>query len=122
MGKIVFNLVMSVFFAVLLYEMSGKRFKKTVQTICFLPHFLSWVILAMIFRDILDGSGIINMALMKLGIIDEAIVFLGNNKLFQGIIVGTDVWKEFGYGAIIFIAALAGICLLYTSVCPLCWL
>ena len=108
-GKIIFNLVMSVFFAVLLYEMAGKRFKKTVQTICFLPHFLSWVILAMIFRDILDGSGIINMALMKLGIIDEAIVFLGSNKLFQGIIIGTDVWKEFGYGAIIFIAALAGI-------------
>lgn len=108
-GKIVFNLVMSVFFAVLLYEMAGKRFKKAVQTVCFLPHFLSWVILAMIFRDILDGSGIINMALMKLGIIDEAIVFLGSNKLFQGIIVGTDVWKEFGYGAIIFIAALAGI-------------
>ena len=85
-GKIVFNLVMSVFFAVLLYEMAGKRFKKAVQTVCF-----------------------INMALMKLGIIDEAIVFLGSNKLFQGIIVGTDVWKEFGYGAIIFIAALAGI-------------
>lgn len=63
----------------------------------------------MIFRDILDGSGIINTVLMNLGIIDEAIVFLGSNKMFQGIIIGTDVWKEFGYGAIIFIAALAGI-------------
>lgn len=108
-GKIIFNLIMSVFFAILLYEMGGKHFKKMTQTICFLPHFLSWVILAMIFRDILDGSGIINTVLLKLGIIDEAIVFLGSNKLFQGIIVMTDVWKEFGYGAIIFIAALAGI-------------
>ncbi len=108
-GKIVFNLAMSVFFAVLLYEMSGKRFKKMVQTICFLPHFLSWVILAMIFRDILDGSGIINTTLMNLGIIKEPIIFLGSNSLFQGIMVATDVWKEFGYGAIIFIAALAGI-------------
>lgn len=108
-GKIIFNLIMSVFFAVLLYEMGGKHFKKMTQTICFLPHFLSWVILAMIFRDILDGSGIINTILLKLGLIDEAIVFLGSNKLFQGIIVMTDVWKEFGYGAIIFIAALAGI-------------
>ena len=44
-----------------------------------------------------------------MGIIDEAIVFLGSNKFFQGFIIGTDVWKEFGYGAIIFIAALAGI-------------
>ena len=108
-GKIVFNLIMSVFFAILLYEMGGKRFKKMVQTICFLPHFLSWVILAMIFRDILDGSGIINTALMGLGIIQEPIVFLGSNRLFQGIMIATDVWKEFGYGAIIFIAALAGI-------------
>lgn len=108
-GKIIFNLLMSVFFAILLYEMGGKHFKKITQTICFLPHFLSWVILAMIFRDILDGNGIINTVLLKMGIIDEAIVFLGSNSLFQGIIVMTDVWKEFGYGAIIFIAALAGI-------------
>ena len=108
-GKIIFNLAASIFFAILLYEMSGKRFKKAVQTICFLPHFLSWVILAVIFRDLLDGSGIINALLLKMGIIDEAIVFLGSNKFFQGFIIGTDVWKEFGYGAIIFIAALAGI-------------
>lgn len=108
-GKIIFNLIMSVFFAILLYEMGGKRFKKMVQTICFLPHFLSWVILAMIFRDILDGSGIINTMLMNLGIIEEPIIFLGSNRLFQGIMIATDVWKEFGYGAIIFIAALAGI-------------
>ncbi len=108
-GKIVFNLIMSIFFAILLYEMGGKRFKKMVQTICFLPHFLSWVILAMIFRDILDGSGIINTTLINLGIISEPIVFLGSNSLFQGIMIATDVWKEFGYGAIIFIAALAGI-------------
>lgn len=108
-GKIIFNLVFSIVFSILLYEASGKFLKKTVQTICFLPHFLSWVILAVIFRDIFDGAGILNTLLMQLGIIDESIIFLGSNQLFQGIIVGTDVWKEFGYGAIIFIAALAGI-------------
>lgn len=108
-GKIVFNLVFSILFSILLYEATGKYLKKTVQTICFLPHFLSWVILAVIFRDIFDGSGIINTFLLKLGVIDESIIFLGSNQLFQGIVIGTDVWKEFGYGAIIFIAALAGI-------------
>lgn len=108
-GKIVLNLVMSIIFAILLYEAAGKRFKKSVQTICFLPHFLSWVILATIFRDILDGGGVLNQILLNLGLIDEPILFLGSNSLFQGIIIGTDVWKEFGYGAIIFIAALAGI-------------
>ena len=91
------------------YEASGKHLKKSIQTVCFLPHFLSWVILAVIFRDIFDGSGIINTFLINLGVIDEGIIFLGSNQLFQGIIIGTDVWKEFGYGAIIFIAALAGI-------------
>ena len=78
---------------------------------CFLLifRFLSWVVLAMIFRDLLDGSGIINSGLMALGIIKEPIVFLGNNSWFQGLMIGTDVWKEFGYGAIIFIAALTSI-------------
>ena len=108
-GKIVFNLLFSILFSILLYEASGKYLKKTVQTICFLPHFLSWVILAVIFRDIFDGSGIINTLLMNLGVLDTPIIFLGSNQLFQGIIIGTDVWKECGYGAIIFIAALAGI-------------
>ncbi len=108
-GKIVFNLVVAIFFALLLNEAVGKHFKKTVQTICFLPHFLSWVILAVIFRDMLDGSGIINTTLMNLGLISEPIIFLGSNSMFQQIMIGTDVWKEFGYGAIIFIAALGGI-------------
>ncbi|MDO5423011.1 MAG: ABC transporter permease subunit [Eubacteriales bacterium] len=108
-GKMVFNLVMSVFFAILLNEVTQKHAKKLVQTVCFLPHFLSWVVLAMVFRNLLDGSGIINSALMSLGIIKEPIVFLGSNSWFQGLMIGTDVWKEFGYGAIIFIAALTGI-------------
>ena len=108
-GKLTFNLVMSVFFAILLNEVSNKLFKKTIQTICFLPHFLSWVVLAMIFRDLLDGSGIINSGLMALGIIKEPIVFLGNNSWFQGLMIGTDVWKEFGYGTIVYLAALTGI-------------
>lgn len=108
-GKLVLTLIMSIFFAVLLSEMGGKHFKKAVQTICFLPHFLSWVILAMIFRDVLDGNGIVNSFLMGIGVIKEPVIFLGNNSWFQGIVIGTDVWKEFGYGAIIFIAALAGI-------------
>ena len=108
-GKIVFNIILSVFFAVLLSEAYSTSFKKTVQTICFLPHFLSWVILATIFKDLLDGTGLINTILINLNVIEKPIVFLGSNHLFQPIMVGTDVWKEFGYNAIIFIAALAGI-------------
>jgi len=108
-GKIVCNLLIAIFFAILLNEAPGVRFKKGVQTICYLPHFLSWVILATIFRNIFDGSGLLNQLLIQLGILKEGIVFLGSNKWFGPIIIGSDVWKEFGYNAIIFIAALAGI-------------
>lgn len=108
-GKLILTMLFSILFAILLNELSGVRFKKWVQTICFLPHFLSWVILATVFRNLLDANGIVNQLLMNLGLIDSPLMFLGSNKLFQGVIVSTDVWKEFGYGAIIFIAALMGI-------------
>jgi putative aldouronate transport system permease protein len=108
-SKIIFNLIFAVLFAVLLNELRHLWLKKTIQTIAYLPHFLSWVILATIFRDILDPSGLVNTVLMNLHLIGEPIFFLGDNSWFQGVIVATDVWKEFGYNAVMFIAALAGV-------------
>ncbi|MFR8001888.1 MAG: ABC transporter permease [Hydrogeniiclostridium sp.] len=108
-SKIIFNLIFAVLFAVLLNELRHLWLKKTIQTIAYLPHFLSWVILATIFRDILDPSGLVNTVLMNLHLIGEPIFFLGDNSWFQGVIVATDVWKEFGYSAVMFIAALAGV-------------
>lgn len=109
LGKLVLTMVLSIFFAILLNEITSVKFKKTVQTVCFLPHFLSWVILATIFKNLLDTGGILNQTLMNMGFLEEPLMFLGSNKLFQGVVISTDVWKEFGYGAIIFIAALMGI-------------
>lgn len=108
-GKLVLTMLFSIIFAVLLNEIANVKFRKTVQTIVFLPHFLSWVILATIFRSLLDSNGVVNQMLMNMGILEAPLMFLGSNKLFQGVIISTDVWKEFGYGAIIFIAALMGI-------------
>ncbi len=108
-GKMTFSLVGSVFFSILLHESRFGRFKKLVQTVAYLPHFLSWVILATIFRNILDTDGIINQLLLMLGLTHEPILFLGTNSTFQSVVIISDVWKEFGYGAVIFIAALAGI-------------
>ena len=108
-SKIVFNLIFAVLFAVLLNELRHLWLKKAIQTIAYLPHFLSWVILATIFRDILDPSGLVNTVLMNLHLVQEPIFFLGDNSWFQGVIVATDVWKEFGYSAVMFIAALAGV-------------
>ena len=107
--KLILSLVASIFFSILLHEARGVRLKKGVQTICFLPHFLSWVILATIFKNIFGDSGLVNTLLVQLGIAQGSVNFLGSNVWFRALIVGTDVWKEFGYGSIIFIAALAGI-------------
>jgi len=108
-GKLILSLVISIAFSILLFEGRGLRTKRMVQTICFLPHFLSWVILANIFKNIFGDTGLINTALTQLGLAEDAVNFLGSNRVFPQLLIGTDVWKEFGYGAIIFIAALSGI-------------
>lgn len=108
-GKIVLTLLASIVFAILLNELQMVKAKKVVQTVAYLPHFLSWVILATIFRDMLDSGGITNQILAGTGIIKEPIVFLGSNATFQPVVILSEVWKEFGYNAVIFIAALAGI-------------
>ena len=108
-GRLVFTMLFSIFFAILLFEAPGKHVKKWVQSICFFPFFLSWVILANVFRNVLDETGVVNLGLMAIGILEEPVVFLGNNTTFRPIIIATAVWRDFGYGAIIFIAALTSI-------------
>lgn len=108
-SKMIFTLIISVFFSILLHEARYDRVKKVVQTVAYLPHFLSWVILATIFRSILNTDGIVNQLLLNLGILKEPLLFLGSNSTFQPVIIISDVWKEFGYGAVIFVAALAGV-------------
>ena len=108
LGKMLFNLVVPIIAALLLNEIKSKVFVRGVQTIVYLPHFVSWVILAGIFVDILSPSkGIVNKMLGALGL--NPIYFLGDNRYFQGTMVTTDVWKNFGYGTIIYLAALTGI-------------
>ena len=82
--------------------------KRTVQTLIYLPHFLSWVILAGVFIDLLSPTeGIVNRFLGVFGL--EPIYFLGDESWFPYTMVLTDVWKEFGFGTIIYLAALTGI-------------
>ncbi|MDR0269900.1 ABC transporter permease subunit [Paenibacillus sp.] len=105
--KILAGLVVPVFFALLLNEIRSVLFKRSVQTIVYLPHFLSWVILAGIISDLLSMDGLMNQILGWFGA--EPIMFLGSNQWFPGIIVVSDVWKEFGFGTIVYLAALTGI-------------
>jgi putative aldouronate transport system permease protein len=102
------SIFVPVAFALLLNEVVKVAFKRVVQTLVYLPHFLSWVILGGIFIDILSVQGaIINRFLVIFGI--HPIFFLGSNDWFRATLVVTDVWKEFGFAAIVFLSALAAV-------------
>lgn len=105
--KIALNVLVPVVFTLMLNELASLHYKKVVQTVVYLPHFISWVMLAGIFSKLLSGTGIVNKALGAVGI--EPIIFLGDNKWFKFTLVFTDVWKEFGYGTIVYLAAVAGV-------------
>ena len=106
-GKIVLGMLLSISFAILLNEIWNKYLKKTVQTIVYLPHFLSWVVLASVVVNLFNVDGSINQILNSLGV--ERINFLGSNDVFRNLIIGTDVWKEFGYNSVVYLAAITGI-------------
>ncbi|MNR01531.1 putative multiple-sugar transport system permease YteP [compost metagenome] len=106
--KQITGIIIPVVFALLLNEVRKSAFKKTVQTLVYMPHFLSWVILGGIFVDVLSlQGGIVNRFLGLFGV--EPIFFLGSNDWFRMTVVVTDVWKEFGFAAIVFLSALAGV-------------
>lgn len=106
--KMALGLVVPIAVSLLLNELQSKKFVRTVQTVVYLPHFISWVILAGVFIDILSPSnGVVNRLLNALGI--ESIFFLGDNKWFPRTMIITDIWKTFGYGTIVYLAALTGI-------------
>jgi len=106
-GKILAGTAMSILFALLLNELGNLKYKKIVQTIVYLPYFLSWVIIGGIFVDLLSTNGLINQVINLFG--HDSIMFLGDNRFFRGTMISTDVWKGFGYGAIIYLAAMTGI-------------
>ncbi len=106
--KIVMNLVCPVFLSIMMNELKSVRMKKCVQTVVYLPHFLSWVILSGILVDILSPSeGIVNRFITALG--GDPVFFLGEEKIFPYVIVITNSWKEVGWQTIIYLAAIIGI-------------
>ncbi|MFG1736029.1 putative multiple-sugar transport system permease YteP [Paenibacillus sp. GM2FR] len=109
MGLIV-GFTIPILFAVLLNELRGSVFKRTVQTISYLPHFVSWVVVAGIVTKMLStDGGAVNQLLMWLGLIDQPIQFMAQGNLFWYIVTGSDIWKEMGWSAIIYLAAISGI-------------
>ena len=108
--RLVFAFPIPIILAIMLNEVRHLWFKKSVQTISYLPHFISWVVVAGITIDLLSpDGGSINAFLLSLDLIERPILFMGETRFFWAIVVITDIWKTVGWSAIIYIAAIAGI-------------
>lgn len=106
-AKIIFGLIVPIVMALLLNEVRHAGLKKGIQTLVYLPHFLSWITVAGMLRDILGLDGIVNAFLQKLGV--DPIFFLGEAGMFRQIVVLSDLWKGFGFGMIVYLAAISNI-------------
>ncbi|WP_079418605.1 ABC transporter permease [Paenibacillus ferrarius] len=107
--KLVIGFPLPIVFALFLNEVRSIGFKKLVQTISYLPHFLSWVILGGILATWLADVGIINKILLALNVIQEPVSYLAEPSYFWSIIITSDIWKELGWSAIIYLAAMSGV-------------
>lgn len=107
-SKLVFLFPLAIVVALMLNEVRSVWFKKTAQTVVYLPHFISWVIVAGIFTSILSpSSGLVNIIITALG--GNPVSFMMSNAWFRKILVFSDGWKETGYSAVVYIAAIAGV-------------
>lgn len=107
--NLVVTFVTAIAFAILLNEVRNRGGKKVVQTISYLPHFLSWIVVTGILHDMLSGTGIINELLMNAHLITQPLNFFAHEKYFWPIVAFANVWKETGWNAIIYLAAITSI-------------
>lgn len=108
--KLLFGFPAPIILALMLNEVNHAGFKKTVQTITYLPHFLSWVVLAGMFQQLLSpNNGAVNAVLKDVFGLEKSIYFLGDNNYFRGTLVVTDIWKNVGWSSILYLATIAGI-------------
>lgn len=107
--NLVFGFVFPILLALFLNELRSLRFKRTVQTVTYLPHFLSWVIVVGIAQTIFASDGAINQLLLALGLVKTPVFFLGEGKYFWWLVGAINVWKECGWNTIIYLAAMSAI-------------
>lgn len=106
--KIVLGLIVPIVVAIMLNEVRSSKFRRTIQTIIYMPYFLSWIVFSGVLIDILSPStGVVNQMLNAVGI--KSIFFLGSNDYFQPTVIWTDVLKNFGFNSIVYLAAITGI-------------
>lgn len=106
-AKIICHIAVPVIFALMLNELKSVGYKRTIQTIVYLPHFLSWVVLATPIINIFSYRGVVNNLIELMN--GQRIIFLASNKYFRPLLILTDTWKEFGFGTIVYLAAITSI-------------
>ena len=106
-AKLALGILVPVTVSLMLNEVRSTKFKRLAQTCIYIPNFISWVILAGVMMDILSTDGVVNVLIRKLGM--NPVNFLGDNKVFPITLVISDVWKSFGFGTVIYLAALTSI-------------
>ena len=108
--QLVASFPVPIIFALLLNELKLLKLKKTIQTLTYLPHFVSWVFVASFIITFLSpSSGVFNSLLLSLGVIKEPIVFMAESQYFRSIVVISHIWKGFGFGSIIYLAAISSV-------------
>ncbi|MDI4646506.1 ABC transporter permease [Cohnella hashimotonis] len=105
--RLVFGFPAPIFLAILLNEVRLKWFKRSIQTIVYLPHFISWVTISGIIFSLLSNEGLVNKVITAFG--GDSVNFLTSNGMFRPLLVLSGIWKEIGWGTIIFLAALSGV-------------
>jgi len=107
--KLIINFPMPIIFAVMLNEIRINIFKRSIQTISYLPHFISWVVAARLMFDFFSTDGAVNEILVNIGLLQQPLAFFRRAEYFWGMSVATDLWKSLGWNAIIFLAAIAAV-------------
>lgn len=107
--KILFIFPLPILLAMIIHTVHQRHFRRTVQTIIYLPHFFSWIVVYGIFVNILGSTGVVNQLLIDWGLITEPIKFFMDRAIFRGLLVFTDGWKEIGWSTIVYLAALSGV-------------
>ena len=107
--KVVCIFPLPILLAMVIHTVLNRPFKRIVQTVLYLPHFFSWVVVSGIFMALLSSGGLVNQALVNLRLVDQPILFFMNQGVFRWLLVFTDAWKEIGWGTIVYLAALSGV-------------
>jgi hypothetical protein len=105
--RLLFQFPIPIIMALAIYEVKNRFFKRSVQTLSYLPHFLSWVIIGAIFMNLLSTQGMINSILRMFG--QEPIVWLAQSRYFRSLLVISDAWKNSGWGSIVYLSAIMSI-------------